>query len=59
MKDRECIKCEKFADCIEGKPEDGKRCINFEPNQYYCNDSPSIDFGNVSANYRRFWENKK
>jgi hypothetical protein len=29
LKDKECIKCEKFFDC-KGKPKGVKQCLNFE-----------------------------
>ena len=29
MKDRECIKCERFFEC-EGKAKEVKRCLNFK-----------------------------
>lgn len=28
LKDKECIKCEKFFDC-KGKPKKVKQCLNF------------------------------
>ena len=28
VKDRECLKCEKFFDC-KGKPKEIKQCLNF------------------------------